>query len=290
MIGRVTKTLALGIAALGVAGALATATAQQGPETREIIQIKDNVYHYRSGLYNMVFAVTPDGVILVDTHNAEAAEWLKAELKSRFSAEVKYLIYSHDHADHIAGGEVFADTAVIIAHEQAKADIIGDKRPTAVPDLTYKDTMTIELGGTVVELNFLGRSHSDNMTIVRFPKEGVVMAVDVVQMNSIGFGPYSDAYFPDFIDSLRRIEAMDFDIVIPGHGAQGDRSNVTAYRLYLEDLRGQVQTLVRAGKSLEEIQADVDLTKYKDWALYGFMRDANVAGMYSHITRNRIGN
>ena len=72
MIGRVTKTLALGIAALGVAGALATATAQQGPETREIIQIKDNVYHYRSGLYNMVFAVTPDGVILVDTHNAEA--------------------------------------------------------------------------------------------------------------------------------------------------------------------------------------------------------------------------
>ena len=122
--------------------------------------------------------------------------------------------------------------------------------------------MTIELGGTLVELNFLGRSHSDNMTIVRFPKEGVVMAVDVVQMNSIGFGPYSDAYFPDFIDSLKRIEAMDFDIVIPGHGAQGDRSNVTAYRLYLEDLRGQVQTLVRAGKSLEEIQADVDLTKY----------------------------
>lgn len=150
--------------------------------------------------------------------------------------------------------------------------------------------MTIELGGTLVELNFLGRSHSDNMTIVRFPKEGVVMAVDVVQMNSIGFGPYSDAYFPDFIDSLKRIEAMDFDIVIPGHGAQGDRSNVTAYRLYLEDLRGQVQTLVRAGKSLEEIQADVDLTKYKDWALYGFMRDANVAGMYSHITRNRIAN
>ena len=282
--------MALGIAALSVAGALAMANAQQGPETREIIQVKDNVYHYRSGLYNMVFAVTPDGVILVDTHNAEAAEWLKSELKSRFNAEVKYLIYSHDHGDHISGGEVFADTAVIIAHEQAKADIIGDKRPTAVPDLTYKDTMTIELGGTVAELNFLGRSHSDNMTIVRFPKEGVVLAVDVVQMNSIGFGPYSDAYFPDFIDSLKRIEAMDFDIVIPGHGAQGDRSNVTAYRLYLEDLLGQVQTLVRAGKSLEEIQADVDLTKYKDWALYGFMRDANVAGMYSHITRNRIAN
>jgi glyoxylase-like metal-dependent hydrolase (beta-lactamase superfamily II) len=290
MISTVSKTLAIGIAALGVAGALGTANAQQGPETREIIQVKDNVYHYRSGFYNMVFAVTPEGVILVDTHNVEAAEWLKAELKSRFNAEVKYLIYSHDHADHITGGEVFADTAVIIAHEQAKEDIIGDSRPTAVPDLTYKDTMTIELGGTVAELNFLGRSHSDNMTIVRFPKEGVIIAVDVVQMNSIGFGPYSDAYFPDFIDSLKRIEAMDFDIVIPGHGAQGDRSNVTAYRLYIEDLRGQVQTLVRAGKSLEEIQAEVDLTKYKDWALYGFMRDANVAGMYSHITRNRIAN
>ena len=139
MISTVSKTLAIVFGALGgiaALGALGTANAQQGPEKREIIQIKDNVYHYRSGLYNMVFAVTPDGVILVDTHNPEAAEWLKAKLKSRFNAEVKFLIYSHDHADHIAGGEVFADTAVIIAHEQAKADIIGDKRPTAIPDLT----------------------------------------------------------------------------------------------------------------------------------------------------------
>src|SRR2546430_8481665 len=52
--------------------------------------------------------------------NAEAARWLKDEIRKRFAQPVRYLVYSHDHADHIAGGEVFADTAVVAAPANAK--------------------------------------------------------------------------------------------------------------------------------------------------------------------------
>ena len=59
-----------------------------------------NNFHYS------VFLVTPDGVIVTDPINAEAATWLEAEIARRFDQPVKYLILSHDHRDHSAGGEL----------------------------------------------------------------------------------------------------------------------------------------------------------------------------------------
>jgi glyoxylase-like metal-dependent hydrolase (beta-lactamase superfamily II) len=73
-----------------------------------------------NGSPHAVFAVTPAGIISTDPINAEAAQWLKAEFLGRFNRPVKYLIYSHDHADHTSGGEVFADTAVVVAQENAE--------------------------------------------------------------------------------------------------------------------------------------------------------------------------
>src|SRR5215510_12065181 len=119
---------------------------------REITQIAGELYRFRNNNHFSVFAVTTAGIIATDPINPEAAQWLKAELHKRFSQPVKCLIYSHDHADHISGGEVFADTATVVAHDNAKTTIINEKRPTAVPQVTFSDRLTIELGGTVVEL------------------------------------------------------------------------------------------------------------------------------------------
>ena len=57
---------------------------------------------------------------LIDTIDAEAAKWLKAEIKKTFNVPVKYVAYSHDHPDHSSGGEVFTDTAGLIGHLQAR--------------------------------------------------------------------------------------------------------------------------------------------------------------------------
>src|SRR5262249_14464760 len=87
---------------------------------REITQIAGDLYRFRNNNHYAVFAVTPAGIIATDPINAEAAQWLKAELHKRFSQPVKYLIYSHDHADHIAGGARFVDTAHMAPHERSK--------------------------------------------------------------------------------------------------------------------------------------------------------------------------
>ena len=120
-------------------------------------------------------------------------------------------MYSHDHADHISGGEVFADTAVVVAHDNARAAILGERRPTAAPHVTFSDRMTIDLAGTVVELVHVGRNHSNNSIVMRFPRERLLFAVDFIPVNGLAFRDVPDAYMPDWVESLKRVEAMDFD-------------------------------------------------------------------------------
>ena len=265
-------------------------TAQTAAPVREITRIAGEVYRFRNNFHFSVFAVTPAGVIVTDPIDAEAAKWLKAEIAQRWNRPIKYLVYSHDHRDHIAGGEVFADTATVVAHRRAKEVIVDEKRPTAVPELTFDDALTIELGGTVLELSFVGKNHSDNSLVMRFPKEKVAFTVDWIPIKSMPFRDFPDGYLQEWLDSLKRVEAMDFDIMAPGHGPLGTKADVVAFRIFLEELRADVTRLAREGKSLDDIKKTVTLEKYKDWSGFAQMRDLNVEGMHRLVQATRRPN
>lgn len=265
-------------------------TAQTGAPVREITRIAGEVYRFRNNFHFSVFAVTPAGVIVTDPIDADAAKWLKAEIAQRWNRPIKYLVYSHDHRDHIAGGEVFADTAIVVAHRRAKEAIIEEKRPTAVPNVTFDDALVIELGGTVLELTFVGKNHSDNSLVMRFPKERIAFAVDFIPIKSMPFRDFPDGYLQDWMDSLKRVEAMDFDVLAPGHGPLGNKADVVAFRVFLEELRADVATLAREGKSLDDVKKAVTLAKYKDWSGYEQMRELNVEGMYRLVQATRRPN
>ncbi len=262
----------------------------QADDKRSITKIAGDLYRFQNNFHYSVFLVTSDGIIVTDPINADAARWLKVELAKRFNKPIRYMIYSHDHVDHIAGGEVFADTAIVVAHENAKADIIAEQRPTAVPDITFSDQMTIELGGKRVELSYVGRSHSDNMIIMRFPAERALFAVDFIPVKSVAWKDMTDAYIPDWMDAIARVEAMDFDILVPGHGGLGTKADATAFRGYMEVLYAAVLKSARAGKSLEAMQQSIRLEKYKDWYNYDTQLVLNIEGMHKQIKLHRRGN
>jgi glyoxylase-like metal-dependent hydrolase (beta-lactamase superfamily II) len=265
-------------------------TQAPAPPVREITQIAGEIYRFRNNNHYAIFAVTPAGIIATDPINAEAAQWLKTELHKRFSQPVKYLIYSHDHADHISGGQVFADTAIVVAHEHAKTAIVHEKRPTAVPQVTFSERLSIELGGTVVELQYVGRNHSDNSIVMRFPKERLLFAVDFIPVEAVAFRDFPDAYIEDWIESLKRVEQLDFDTLAPGHGPLGKKEHVRMFRDYLEALRGEVLKYVREGKSLEDMKTLIKMEKYARWAGYEQMLPLNIEGMYQHVQMHRRGN
>jgi glyoxylase-like metal-dependent hydrolase (beta-lactamase superfamily II) len=276
---------------LGIALLLGAApwARSQPPPVREITKIAGEVYRFRNAGHYSVFAVTPAGVIATDPINADAARWLKTEIAQRFKQPIRYVVYSHDHADHISGGEVFADTATVLAHDNARAAIVGERRPTAVPQVTFSDRMTLELGGTEVELVYVGKNHSDNSLVMRFPRERILFAVDFIPVNSYSFRDFPDAYMPDWIESLRRVEAMDFDVLAPGHGPLGTKANVTQFREYLTDLRTEVIRYAREGKSVDEMKQLITLPKYGAWGPKEWF-PLNIEGMYRLVQANRRGN
>jgi len=258
------------------------ALAQRRP-VREITQVSGDLYRFRNQFHYSVFLVTPAGIIATDPINAEAAQWLKQELAKRFSQPVKYLIYSHDHADHISGGEVFADTASVVAHEKAKEAIIREKRPTAIPEIVFSDRMGLELGGQKVELIYVGRNHSDNSIIMRFPAQRALFAVDFIPVNSLPWKNLRDSYIEEWIESLRRVEALDFETLVPGHGSLGRKDHVRMVRGYMEELWQQVVKYKRQGKSLDEIKQLVKMEKYSNWGEYKDHLPLNIEGMVRQV-------
>jgi glyoxylase-like metal-dependent hydrolase (beta-lactamase superfamily II) len=265
--------IAIVLAALAAAPALA-----QAP-VREITKISGDLYRFRNNGHYSVFLVTPAGVIATDPIDRDAATFLKTEIAQRFKVPVKYVVYSHGHGDHGSGGEVFSDTATFVGHDLAKMMMVTDKVPTPLPQETFTETKTISLGGATVELSYLGPNHGDGMIVMHFPKERALFVVDIVPIDSLAYRDFPNADINGWIDSLKKIEQMDFDVLAPGHGPIGTRDHARKHREYLEDLQAQVTEHVTRGMSLVETKDAVDLTKYKTWASYD-SRDLNIEGMF----------
>src|SRR5262245_53855213 len=110
--------------AMVLAAALVVQAQPRGP-AREIIPLTGDLYRAKNGNWYAIFLVTPDGIILGDPINAAFATWLKEELGKRFKVPVRYVVYSHSHFDHAAGGAVFADTATFVGHENMLRNMDG---------------------------------------------------------------------------------------------------------------------------------------------------------------------
>ncbi|HUF22398.1 MAG TPA: MBL fold metallo-hydrolase [Burkholderiales bacterium] len=277
------RVLLTGILSLAAAGGTALA---QDEAQRSVTHITGDLYRFQNQFHFSVFLVTKDGIIATDPINADAARWLKQVLATRYPGKpVRYLIYSHSHDDHVSGGEVFADSATVVAHEDARARIVAEKVPTAVPDITYTDRMTIRYGGKTVELYHFGPSHTNNLTIMRFPEESTVFVVDIVAPRRLPYQYLTDSDIDGWIDTLRAIEALDFDILAPGHSTIGSKLDIVEQRAYLELLRARVQAAIKAGTPLPEIKRTVTMDEFSGWSAYNDWREMNIEGMHRYLMR-----
>ena len=181
-----------------------------------------------------MFIVTPKGVIATDPigrYRPEAVTAYLDEIKKITDKPVKYLIYSHAHFDHIAGGKPFKDQgAVVIAHKNAKAHFEMAKKQGALldsvvmPDQVVDNKKTITLGGTTLELIYVGRNHSDSSLVMRLPKEKLIFVVDFIPIEGLQFRNIPDNASPvEFEESIKKVLALDWERMIPGHPSAGGR-------------------------------------------------------------------
>src|SRR2546430_394875 len=285
-----------GLATLAVAAFTATAQAQQQPTFAATkVEGTDNVYIFRYVGHQSMFIITPDGVIATDPigERRPAAKPYIEEIQKITKAPIKYVIYSHSHFDHIAGGKPFKDLgAVFIAHRNAQKRIAALKPADVVVPDQVVDTAkkVISLGGTTLELNYVGFNHSDSTLVMRLPKEKIIFTVDWIPIKGIQFRGMADTYVPDIEEGLKKVIAMDWETLIPGHpgpgGKQtGTKDNAREELAYLQDLSAAVKQAVSEGKSYADAQKEIKLPKYEAWPNYNAFLPMNIERYYDFWNR-----
>ena len=241
---------------------------------RELTNVAGDVWRFQNKFHFTTVVVTSDGVVVTDPINAEAATWLEAEIASRFGKPVTHMVYSHSHGDHASGGAVFADTATVIAQANAPAEIDG-----VAPDIRFSDTMSFTSGGHSFELTALGPGHGTDMLAMVVRPENVAFIVDVVSPGRVPYKDFPGADIAGLIEQTRKVEALDFEILSPGHSRLGNKADATQAREYVEWLRAAVTAELKAGKSAEDVVATLDTSAYKDWGAYDMWGKLNIEGM-----------
>jgi glyoxylase-like metal-dependent hydrolase (beta-lactamase superfamily II) len=253
----------------------------QAPQRPQIATTKvdgtENVYIFRNGNHQAMFVVTSEGVIATDPvayGRPQGGAAYVAEIRKVTDKPIKILIYSHHHYDHIAGGQAFKDAgAKIIAHKRAKERLAAVKDPfTPLPDEVFEKSRTLKLGGTVLELTYLGLNHSDSTIVMRLPKEKLLFAVDFLPVGSVPGRGMIDFYPLQAPASIKRVLAMDWERLIPGHPGPGDRlgtkKDVQDQLQFLEDASEAVKVAAREGKCWDAAEKEVKLPKYESWPGY----------------------
>jgi glyoxylase-like metal-dependent hydrolase (beta-lactamase superfamily II) len=138
-------------------------------------------------------------------------------------------------------------------------DQVKEVRQTP-PNLTFDDTLTLYRGGRELRLMYLGRGHTDTDVVTYLPAERIVATGDLMESVISYMG---DSYPEDWIATLEKLKALEFDTVLPGHGAPfKGKERITAFQDYLRDVIAQTNTLKRQGLSAEDAALKVDLTKH----------------------------
>jgi glyoxylase-like metal-dependent hydrolase (beta-lactamase superfamily II) len=276
----------------GLAAALpawAQAPAPQAPEgaqkpARPPIETRkvdgtDNVYIFRNVNHQAIFIVTKEGVIATDPvayGKPQGGQQYVDEIKKvSKGAPIKYLIYSHHHYDHVAGGKAFKDAgARVIAHKNVKTHLapLGDPN-TVLPDESFDGKKTIKLGGTTLELIYLGANHSDSNIVMRLPKEKIIFVVDTIPVGSVPGRGMIDIFPLETEAFVKKVIDLDWERMIPGHPGQpngrlGTKKDAQDILALYQEASAEMKKLGQEGKCWDTAEKEFKLPKYASWPGY----------------------
>jgi glyoxylase-like metal-dependent hydrolase (beta-lactamase superfamily II) len=271
----------MGVALLAMAmmGVGAAQQAQRPPFATTKVEGTNNVYIFRNGNHQAMFIVTPEGVIATDPvayGRPTGGQTYLDEIRKVTDKPIKYVIYSHHHFDHIAGGKVFKDAgATFVAHQRAKARLEVLKDPhTVLPDEVVSDQgRTLTLGGTMLELSYHGLSHSDSLLVMRLPQEKIIFVVDAIPVGTVPGRGMIDFYPLEAETFMQQVLAMDWERMIPGHpGQPGDRlgtkKDVEEQLKLLQTASAEMKKLAQDGKCWDTAEKEFTLPGYESWPGY----------------------
>jgi len=232
------------------------------------------------GQSNGGYVVCDSFVAAIDAPNAEASAEMLAEVAELTGKPVKYLVITHGHWDHDRGMDVFAQAGVVVvAHEQLRQLYAQQKKEGTF--IGVSDRLTLGEGGRRIEIFTHGTAHSPTDLFVYLPDEGVLFTGDaVVSTTSSWFG---DSNVENWIQTCRKLAALDVKVVCPGHGPMGGPELIAAFSDYLVKLRDEVAYQVSMGRPIEMTLQNVDVPEQAAFCREGGFPD-QVKAVYGQLT------
>ncbi|MXX05192.1 MAG: MBL fold metallo-hydrolase [Gammaproteobacteria bacterium] len=241
-----------------------------------IEHVAGNVYMVQrpGGGGNIGAFIGPDGVLLVDSLFAPMTGNLVEVVGEVTDSEIRFLINTHIHGDHVGGNANLAEMGVVIfAHDNTRVKFLEEsshfprgggsfapRQPVAArPVVTYNDAISFHLNGEEVHAFLAPPAHTDGDTFVYFPESDVLHLGDVFRTTSY---PIVDKFNGGTLRGT--IAALDLAIdmagpdtrVIPGHGLEVvGRAEMVEFRDMILDIRDRVYAMIRQGLHLDEIMA-----------------------------------
>jgi len=153
------------------------------------------------------------------------------------------------------------------------------------PNITYRNRLTVTLGGKTAEIVYTGaHTHSIDMSVIIFPEQSVGYMADFISIVRPPRWIRGTRPLETWLAAIRLVEAQDFTIAAPGHGTVGDAEYITLFREYLEELRDEVNAGIAAGETIEQLQSSIYMDDYSDWISYDAFRPQNIEDMYNLLT------
>jgi cyclase len=261
-------------------------TQNQAPPQLTINQVKPDLYEIVGDGGNVAVYITDEGVILVDDKYEQDYDQIMAKVKSVTNQPVKYILSTHHHSDHSGGNVKFFPTVEIISTANARANIVAHKQAGAPANMTparitFTDETAVFLGGKEVRARYFGRGHTNGDAVIYFPLLKTLHTGDLMA----GATPLID--YPgggsvvEWTKTLDQALKLDFDTVIPGHGAVTNKAGLLAYRNNVEKLRNRATGLIHEGKSQDDVGKV--MTAEFGWAANSLNMQWSLPGMMAEL-------
>jgi cyclase len=259
---------------------------QAQPGKLTINKIHDDLYEIEGDGGNVAVLVTTEGVILVDDKFEYDHDAILERIKTVTPLPVKY-INTHYHQDHSGGNAKFLPTADIISTQNARTNILEHKQsnvsgsPVAPARIVFTDETAVFLGGKEVRAKYFGRGHTNGDAVVYFPQDKTIHTGDLMAGASPLIDYNGGGSLAEWAKTLDAAMKLDFDTVIPGHGAVTNRAGLMTYRNNVDKLRTEVSGLIRSGKNQDDVAKY--MTANYGWAANSLQQQWSVPGMMKEL-------